>query len=60
MIRRLLPTSHCSVDPIADKLAMHPRTLQRRLATERVRCQDVIDRERRAHAPRYLAEPGSI
>ena len=34
---------------------MHPRTLQRRLATEGIRCQDVIDRERRAQAVQYLA-----
>jgi AraC-like DNA-binding protein len=58
LTRRLLPTGHCSADAIADELAMHPRTLQRRLATEGVRCQDIIERERRAHAARYLAEPG--
>ncbi len=53
----LLPTGECSVDAIASELAMHPRTLQRRLATEGTSCQDVIERERRAHAGRYLAEP---
>jgi hypothetical protein len=37
---------------------MHPRSLQRGLATEGVGCQDLIDRERRALAARYLAEPG--
>ena len=58
LARRLLPTGQCSADAIADELAMHPRTLQRRLATEGVRCQDVIDRERRAQAARYLTEPG--
>ena len=58
LTRRLLPTGQCSAEAIADQLAMHPRTLQRRLATEGVRCQDVIDRERRAQAARYLAEPG--
>jgi AraC-like DNA-binding protein len=36
---------------------MHPRTLQRRLATEGVRFQDLLDRERRELARRYLAEP---
>jgi AraC-like DNA-binding protein len=55
--RQLLPVGHCSVDAIADQLDMHPRTLQRRLATEGVSCQDVIDRERRTLATRYLAEP---
>ena len=57
LARRLLPTGQCSADAIADELAMHPRTLQRRLATEGVRCQDVIDRERRTQAARYLTEP---
>ena len=58
LTRRLLPTGQCSAEAIADELAMHPRTLQRRLAEEGVRCQDIIDRERRAQAARYLAEPG--
>lgn len=58
LARRLLPTGQCSVDAIADQLAMHPRSLQRRLLTEDVRCQDLIERERRALATRYLAEPG--
>lgn len=58
LIRRLLPTGQCSVDAIAEQLAMHPRSLQRRLATEGVRCHDLIDRERRAMAAKYLAEPG--
>jgi len=58
LARRLLPTGHCSAEAIADQLSMHPRTLQRRLAEEGVRCQDLIERERRAQAARYLAEPG--
>jgi AraC-like DNA-binding protein len=57
LAQRLLPTGQCSVDAIGDELAMHPRTLQRQLATEGVRCQDLIDRERRSHAARYLADP---
>ena len=31
LARRLLPTGQCSVDAIADQLAMHPRSLQRQL-----------------------------
>jgi AraC-like DNA-binding protein len=58
LTRRLLPTGQCSVDAIANQLAMHSRSLQRRLATEGTRCQDLIDRERRAQAAKYLAEPG--
>jgi AraC-like DNA-binding protein len=55
--RRLLPVGHATTEAIADELAMHPRTLQRRLADEGIRCQDIIDEERRKQAARYLAEP---
>lgn len=58
LTRRLLPTGQCSAEAIAKELAMHPRTLQRRLLDEDVRCADIIDRERRAQAARYLVEPG--
>jgi AraC-like DNA-binding protein len=58
LTRRLLPTGQCSVDAIANQLAMHSRSLQRRLAVEGVSCQDLIERERRAQAATYLAEPG--
>jgi AraC-like DNA-binding protein len=57
LARRLLPTGQCSVEAIGDQLALHPRTLQRGLAAEGVRCQDLIERERRDQAARYLAEP---
>ena len=46
------------MDAIASELAVHPRTLQRQLAAEGVRCQDVIDQERRVAAAKYLARPG--
>ncbi|MBY0289253.1 MAG: AraC family transcriptional regulator [Mycobacteriaceae bacterium] len=58
LTRRLLPTGQCTVEAIADQLALHPRSLQRRLEADGVRCQDLIDRERRVLAARYLAEPG--
>lgn len=57
LARRLLPTGHCSVDAIAEHLAMHPRTLQRRLAADGVSCQQIIDAERRSQATKYLAQP---
>jgi len=57
LTRRLLPTGQCSVDAVAAALSLHPRALQRRLAQEGTRCQDVIDRERRDQAVQYLAEP---
>jgi AraC-like DNA-binding protein len=56
--RQLLSTGLCSVDAIANQLAIHPRTLQRRLAVEGLSCQDVIDSERRIMAERYLNVPG--
>lgn len=55
--RLLLPVGQCTTEAIAEQLMMHPRTLQRRLAEEGVRCQDVIDGERRRQAVRYLSEP---
>jgi len=57
LARRLLPTGQCTAEAIAEELHMHPRTLQRRLGDEGARCQDIIDRERRAQAARYFAEP---
>lgn len=57
LARRLLPTGQCSVESIADQLGLHPRTLQRSLASEGVRCQDLIEGERRDQAARYLADP---
>lgn len=57
LVRRLLPTGQCSVDTVAGQLTMHPRSLQRRLAAEGARCQDLIDLQRRALAAVYLAEP---
>jgi AraC-like DNA-binding protein len=56
LAHRLLPTGKCSVEVIADQLAMHPRMLQRHLASEGMRCQDIIERERRDQAARYLAD----
>jgi AraC-like DNA-binding protein len=58
LAQRLLPTGQCGVDAIANELAVHPRTLQRQLAAEGISCQDVIDRERRAAAAKYLMRPG--
>ncbi len=55
--RRLLPVGQATSEAIAEQLALHPRTLQRRLADEGVRCQDIIDEERRKQAVRYLSEP---
>ncbi|MEG9225526.1 AraC family transcriptional regulator [Aeromicrobium sp. Sec7.5] len=57
LARRLLPTGNCTATAIAEQLAVHPRTLQRLLAAEGDRCQDVIERVRRDQAAAYLADP---
>ncbi len=57
LIRRLLPTGHCTTAVIAEQLALQPRTLQRRLHDVGVECQDLIDHQRRELALGYLAEP---
>lgn len=57
LVRRLLPTGHCTSDAIADQLGMHERTLRRHLTVEGKGCQEVIDQERRALAAKYLADP---
>jgi AraC-like DNA-binding protein len=44
------------IDDVAKQLAIAPRTLQRRLATEGVSYQQVIDIERRESAERLLAD----
>jgi len=45
------------VDELAEGLAVHPRTLQRRLAEEGVSCQGLIERERKNQAAEYIADP---
>lgn len=58
LIRRLLPTGQCSAQTIAGELAMHPRTLQRKLAVENCRYEQLLDDERRCMAERYLGDSG--
>ena len=45
------------IDALARELAMSSRTLQRRLAAERVSYQELLDDVRKQAAARYLAEP---
>lgn len=56
LIRRLLPTGHCSIDLVASHLCLSIRTLQRRLSDEQLHFEQLVDRERRELAARYLAE----
>lgn len=57
LARRLLPTGHCTAEAIADQLGVHERTLRRHLTAEGTGCHEVIDRQRRALAAKYLADP---
>lgn len=57
LARRLLPTGHCSVDEIAEQLAVHRRTLQRRLAEEGASILELIEGERKNQAAKYIADP---
>ncbi len=57
LVRLLLPTAQCTIEVVADQLAMHPRTLQRRLNDEGAQFHEVVDAERRDLAGRYLADP---
>ena len=57
LITRQLTSPKCTVGLIAGQLAMHPRTLQRRLQDEGVRFDTLIDRVRKSRAASYLAQP---
>lgn len=58
LIRKLLPTGQCNAINIAEQFALHPRTLQRRLADEGTRYEELLESERRNLAMHYLAESG--
>lgn len=58
LIHTLLPTGQCSTAAIASHLAIHKRTLQRRLAQEGVSYEGLLAGERRRLATNYLMEPG--
>lgn len=53
---RLLAEGKCSHTEVAEKLGMHPRTLQRRLREEGTRFEDIKDDLRRDVALRYLGQ----
>jgi AraC-like DNA-binding protein len=58
IIRRLLPTGACTAEAVADQLALHPRTLQRRLSEEGHTYHDLRENVRRELALDYLGSPG--
>ena len=55
LIAGLLPTGHCDLESVAEQLALHPRTLQRRLREEGLSYDALVDSVRRDRAAAYLA-----
>lgn len=58
LMRRLLPTGQCSIQAMAEQLALHHRTLQRRLVEEGAGYESLLDATRRDMAMHYLGESG--
>jgi AraC-like DNA-binding protein len=54
--RTLLPSGALTIDLAAKQLGLHPRTLQRRLATEDASFAALVDNVRRDTAQRYLRD----
>ena len=55
---RLLPMGQCTQEEVAEKLSIHPRTLQRKLKKEGTSFEQIKDEVRRDAALRYLSMPG--
>lgn len=58
MVKRALPTGYATIEDIAHELAMHPRTLQRRLSDHGMSYAALIDDVRRDLAEHYLQTSG--
>ena len=56
LIKKLLPTNQCNSQVIANHLAMHKRTLSRRLAAEGTTYEQLLDNERSEQAEIYLQQ----
>ncbi|MFI8479252.1 AraC family transcriptional regulator ligand-binding domain-containing protein [Pseudomonas sp. NPDC078700] len=56
LIFRLLPTNRCRLVIIAAQLGVHPRLLQRRLAEDGCRFDELVEQVRRNRAEHYLSE----
>jgi AraC-like DNA-binding protein len=54
--RTLLPTGMATIDVVARNLGLHPRALQRRLATENTTFATLLDNLRRETAQRFLRD----
>ncbi len=58
MIRPLLAVGRCGNEHVATALALHPRTMHRRLALEGARFDDIKDEVRREMAEILIRQPG--
>lgn len=56
LIKRLMPTRHCTLRVIADHLGLNERTLQRRLEYQELVFEQLVDDVRRELADLYLIE----
>jgi len=56
VVRPLLPSAGVTIDLVAHSFGLHPKALQRRLATEGTNFAAVVDRVRRDTAERYLRD----
>lgn len=54
LVARQLAAGGCGIRLVAVQLGMHPRTLQRRLAAQRLVFEDIVDRLRRERAGELL------
>lgn len=57
LISRLLPTSHCHLSMVAEKLCLHERTLQRRLKDQDAHFKLLYDEVRKERAMAFLEMP---
>ena len=58
LVYELLPSGRCSVEQLASRLVMHPRTLHRYLAREGETCSSIVDAVRGDLARRYVEDQG--
>lgn len=56
LVRRMLPAGGPDLGLVSDHLAVHPRTLQRQLATSGTSFAEIVDDVRRQEAERYLRD----
>lgn len=56
LIKRLMPTRHCTLRIVAERMGLNERTLQRRLEAEQLVFEQLVDDTRRELADLYLIE----